>query len=131
MIPVELPTSKASVLTAFVDESPVSPSRFVLSDVREGHVGRIVDAHHLDRSVLEDKASNRRRCHFVGVEELGLRLSSVRSLSVPPQITITIDVCTRYCSYGDIRSRHGDQRTRPFFVAKGCFALKDDLVRLA
>jgi hypothetical protein len=50
----------------------------VLTNVRGCQVGRVVDAYHLDRRVPENKARDRRRDHFMGIEELGLRLPSAR-----------------------------------------------------
>lgn len=50
-----------------------------------------IDAHELNRRVLEIKTRDDRAFHRVCVEELGLGLASVSSLSVPPSSSASID----------------------------------------
>lgn len=64
----------------------------------------------------------------MGVEHLGLGLSTVAALSIPPLSTVAINDmarCTRNC---DVRAADADQRPLPFLVAEGGRSLEDNLV---
>lgn len=63
----------------------------------------------------------------MGVEELGLGLAAISSLSVPPAGAVAIEVGSGRSLDGNVRSRDRDQRTGPLLVAKGGLTFKDDL----
>lgn len=79
--------------------------------------GGVVDLQALDGGLVE----------LVCLEELGLGLSTVAALAIPPTSTIAVDLSTGRLFHGDVGSGHGDQRTLPFLVAEGGFTLEDDL----
>lgn len=60
------------------------------SDAVELNVGGAVDGEDLNGRVLDSQSLDDRVRHRVGVEELWLRLSTVRALGVPPTGTVTI-----------------------------------------
>ena len=65
-------------------------------DVGESEARSRVNRESLNRGVLNVEASDRRRSsQGVSVEELGLGLSSVRALSVPPFCTLSVDQVAR------------------------------------
>jgi hypothetical protein len=94
-------------------------SRVVNGDGVESKLRGTVDGKGLDGSVLDVEAGDGRRLHAVGVEELGLGLSTVRALAIPPLLTGTVDNMAGGTSDLKVAARHADEGTRPLLVAKG------------
>ena len=70
---------------------------------RDSESGGTVNAHKLNRGIFESEARNGGLGQRVSIEELGLSLSSVRSLSVPPSGTIAVNQgsgCAGDCDRG-------------------------------
>lgn len=95
-------------------------------DVVEGEVGGAVDAEALDGGVLDVQVGDGGLLHGVSVEELGLSLSAVGALAVPPLGAVAVNDVSRGSLDGDLGTRDGDQGTRPLLVAEGGGALEDD-----
>jgi hypothetical protein len=64
----------------------------------------------------------------VGIEELGLGLAAVGTLSIPPTRAVGVDDGTRGSLDGDIRSGDLDKRAAPLFVTESSGSLEDDLI---
>ena len=64
--------------------------------------------------------------HLVGVEELGLFLAAVGSLSVPPAGSIAVESGTSAIDSDGVTG-DGDEGTGPLLVAEGGSALEDDV----
>ena len=63
----------------------------------------------------------------MGIEELGLGLSSVASFSIPPSGTVAIDRMATSASDCDRSSGNRDKRARPLLVAECCGSGKDNI----
>lgn len=63
----------------------------------------------------------------MSVKELGLGLSAVAALAVPPASAVTVQNGAGGSFDGDVGARDGDEGARPFFVTEGGGAFKDDL----
>jgi hypothetical protein len=63
----------------------------------------------------------------VSIEELGLGLSTVAALTVPPAGTVSVKDGAGGSFDGDVGTGDGDERTGPFFIAEGGGAFEDDL----
>lgn len=63
----------------------------------------------------------------MGIEELGLGLSTIGSLSIPPACTTSVNNISTRTGDDNIGSGDRDKRSRPFFVAERSGALEDDL----
>lgn len=59
---------------------------------------------------------------------LGLSLTAVGSLAIPPSRPVTVDHMTRGTLDSDLGPRDRDQRSLPLFVSKAGSALEDDLI---
>ena len=81
----------------------------------------------LDGGVLDVESGDGRVVEGVGVEELGLLLSAVGSLAVPPAGTATVDDMAGFAGDVDVASGGADEGTSPLLVSEGGFALEDDL----
>jgi hypothetical protein len=101
--------------------------RVVHSEVGNGQIGSRVDAHKLNRRVHKLKTGDGRRFQGVRVEELGLGLATVGSLSVPPACSTAVDFVPRCSGHCDGGAGNGDQRTTPLFVTKCSGAFEDNL----
>lgn len=86
-----------------------------------------LDTETLNGGVLDVKTGDVRVVQVVGVEELGLLLSAVGSLAVPPASTATVDDMAGCAGDVNVISGEADERTRPLLVSEGGFALEDDL----
>jgi len=64
--------------------------------------------------------------HLVSVEHLGLGLSTVGALGVPPTRSISVESGTSAVN-GDVVARDGNKRTLPLLVAEGGGALEDNV----
>jgi hypothetical protein len=64
----------------------------------------------------------------MSVEELGLGLSTVAALAVPPSGAVAINGVARGTVDDDVASRKGDERSAPLLVAKGGLSLEGDLL---
>lgn len=104
--------------------------RVVQVDIVDAKVGGAVDAESLDGSVLDTQSLDPGVLKGVGVEELGLGLSTVAALSVPPLGTVSIDNVARGTLDGDGASGEGDQRTLPLLVTERGSTLEGDLSRV-
>ena len=102
-------------------------SRIVDSDVSQGEISRAVNAKDLNRGILDGDSSDGRRLQAVSVEELGLGLSAVGSLAIPPSASLTVEDRTRGTSHGDVCPGDGNKRTCPLRVAKGSGAFKGNV----
>jgi hypothetical protein len=144
VIPVEDPTSKASVLwPPWVSPSLlliVRPLNWVLvapliEKIWTGEflmVCRLVSGRCKSWSfvcvtyeTLDDRVG-----HGVGVEELGLSLAAVGTLGVPPTSSIAIESSTSTVD-GERVTRDGNKRARPLLVAEGGSALEHDVCSLS
>jgi hypothetical protein len=96
------------------------------NSVQSKTVGSI-DAEDLNRGVLDCDVLDLGVDHLVGIEELGLGLAAVCSLSIPPASTISIEDGTRGSLDSDVSSRDGNQGAGPFLVAEGGLSFEDDL----
>lgn len=76
--------------------------------VGDDQIRNSVDAHELNRRVLEIKTRDDRAFHRVCVEELGLGLASVSSLSVPPSSSASIDDVPCRSDNSDVSPRNRD-----------------------
>jgi hypothetical protein len=63
----------------------------------------------------------------VSVKELGLGLSAVAALTIPPASTVAIKDTASGTGNGDGCTGNTDKRTSPLLVAKGSGALEDDV----
>lgn len=81
----------------------------------------------LDRGVLDVQAGDGRVVQGVGVEELGLSLSAVGSLTVPPASTAAVDDMACFAGDMNVLAGHADEGTLPLLVSEGSLALEDDL----
>jgi hypothetical protein len=63
----------------------------------------------------------------VGIEELGLGLSTIGALPIPPTGTVGVDDGAIRSLDGDIGTRDFDERTAPLLVTESRGALKDNL----
>jgi hypothetical protein len=97
------------------------------SDAAQGEVASTVDAEDLDGRVLDIDVLDLGVDHLVGVEELGLGLATVGSLSVPPAGTIAIEDGSGSSLDGNVGSGNRDEGTRPLLVAESGLTFKDDL----
>jgi hypothetical protein len=100
-------------------------------DVVDSKVGDAVDAESLDRGVENVQALDVGVLKRVCAEELGLGLSTVAALGVPPSLTLAVNRVTRGTLDEEVVSGEGNQGTSPLLVAKGSLALEDDLRLLA
>jgi hypothetical protein len=111
-------------------------SERISSGVVDGHARdretiAAVDAHGLDRSVLDvEIVDSRRASQAVSSEELGLDLAAVASLAVPPTGTVRVELCTAGTGDGNILALDLQQWTSPLLVAPGSGTLKDNLNRI-
>ena len=101
-------------------------SAVVDGDVVKDEISGTVDGEALNRSVLDIQVGDVRLLHGVGVEELGLLLATVGTLSVPPLGTVTIDNMTRGTLDGDLGTGYRDEGAFPLLVAKASCALEGD-----
>lgn len=90
-------------------------------------VGHSVDAECLNRSVKDVELGNLGFLQRMSVEELGLGLSTVAALAVPPSRAVAINGVARGTVDDDVASRKGDERSAPLLVAKGGLSLEGDL----
>lgn len=102
-------------------------SRVVIVYVDDVEVGGRVDAHELNWRVLDVQALDGGLLQGVGVEELGLGLSRVGALAIPPLGTVAVNDVARGTSDSDVGSRYRDEWAFPLLVAKGSGTLEDDL----
>jgi hypothetical protein len=86
-----------------------------------------IDAEDLDGGVLDRDVLDLGVDQLVSIEELGLGLAAVGSLSVPPAGTVSVENRTGGSLDSNVSSGDRDQRTGPFFVTEGSFSLEDDL----
>jgi hypothetical protein len=96
-------------------------------DVVNSKVGDAVDAEGLDGGVENVQALDVGVLKGVGAEELGLLLSTVAALGIPPSLTLAVDRVARGTLDEEVVSGEGNQGTFPLLVAKGSLALEDDL----
>lgn len=97
------------------------------SDAAQGELASTVDAEDLDGRVLDIDVLDLGVNHLVGVEELGLGLATVSSLSVPPAGTIAIEDGSGRSLDGNVGSGNRDEGTRPLLVAESGLTFKDHL----
>lgn len=64
----------------------------------------------------------------MGIEELGLSLTPVGALAVPPARTAAVDGVVRCSANDNVRSGDTDERAFPLLVSEGGFAVEDDLL---
>lgn len=62
----------------------------------------------------------------MGIEELGLGLSSICPLTVPPATAVTVEGGIAFALDGDVGAGDTDEGAIPLIVAKGSLALEDD-----
>lgn len=86
-----------------------------------------LDTETLNGGVLDVKTGDFRVVQLVGVEELGLLLSAVGSLAVPPASASTVDNMAGCTGDVNVISREADEGTLPLLVSEGGFTLEDDL----
>jgi hypothetical protein len=67
------------------------------------------------------------RLQIVCVEKLGLGFTAIGALSVPPASAIAIENGATGTGHGDGSAGNRYERTGPFLVVEGCFALKNNL----
>lgn len=100
-------------------------------DVVHSEVGDAVDAESLDGGVENVQVLDVGVLEGVGAEELGLGLSAVAALGIPPSLTLTVNGVARGTLDEEVVSGEGNKGTFPLLVAKGGLALEDDLRLLA
>jgi hypothetical protein len=61
------------------------------------------------------------------IEELGLRLATIGSLTIPPALSSTVDSVIGSTSNNDVGTRDLNQRSIPFFVSESGLAVEDNL----
>ena len=94
----------ANVESISVVATVVIAIRVVHSDATHSELTSTVDAEDLDGGVLNVDVLNLGVDHLVGVEELGLGLAAVSSLSIPPAGTITVEDSTGGSLDSDVSS---------------------------
>jgi hypothetical protein len=114
-----------------VPECSAVPGAVIDGDTAQGEGLGAINAEYLDRGVLDRDTGDSRGRKGVGVEELGLGLAAIASLSVPPASPTTVEDGSRSTSDGDISSRDGDERAGPFLVPEAGGALEYNLHLLA
>lgn len=87
-----------------------------------------LDAKGLHGRVLDIEAGNGRVVQVVGIEELGLGLTPVGTLAIPPARTAAVDGVVGCSADDNVRSSDTDKRAFPLLVSKGGFAVEDDLL---
>lgn len=85
------------------------------------------DTETLNGGVLDVQTADGRVVQVVGVEELGLLLSAVGSLAVPPAGTATVDDMAGSAGDVNVASGEADEGASPLLVSERGFALEDDL----
>lgn len=98
----------------------------IQGNIVNAQVGHSVDAERLDGSVEDVELVNLGFLQGVSVEELGLGLSTVAALAVPPSRAVAINGVARGTFNDDVASRKGDERSLPLLVSKGCLSLEGD-----
>jgi hypothetical protein len=76
--------------------------RVVDRDIREGQIGRAVDAKHLHRRVQQVQPADRRGCQVMREEEGRLCCAAVGAFAVPPARAITVDDMSAGAGDGDV-----------------------------
>lgn len=107
----------ASGVTSLVVDGHISDSQSITS----------VDADGLNGSVLNIEIGNGGRAEVVGVEELGLRHTTVTSLPIPPAGSIGVQLGATGTLDVDSSALDLEERTVPFLVSPSCLALEDNL----
>ena len=101
------------------------------SGVIDGYIGDVqvvrLDAEALDGGVIDLEAGDGRGVQLVGREELGLGLSTIAPLSIPPAGSVSVNLGTGFLLDLDVGSGHGNKRALPLLVAEGSFTREDDL----
>lgn len=90
--------------------------------VQDNVVG--LDAESLHGGVLDIEAGDSRVIKVVGVEELGLGLSAVGALAVPPARTAAVDGVVGCSTNDDVGSGDTDERAIPLLVSEGGLAVE-------
>lgn len=96
------------------------------SHVCNGKTIAAVDTNDLDGRVLDGNAGDGGVGQFVSGEELGLGLSTISTLTVPPTSTITVENRSLGALDSDLLSLDVKKGTLPFRVAPGGGTLEDD-----
>ena len=99
-------------------------SSVVDGDVVQNQVGGTVDGETLDRGVLDVQVGDGGLLQGVGVEELGLCLAAVGTLSVPPLSAVAVDNVAGGTLDGDLGTGDRDERTLPLLVAEASGTLE-------
>lgn len=101
------------------------------SGVIDGNISDVqvvrLDAEALDGGVVDLEAGDGRGVQLVGVEELGLCLSTIATLAIPPAGSVSVNLGTGCLLDFDVGSGHGDERTLPLLVAESGLTREDDL----
>ena len=98
----------------------------IKSELVDSKTINTVDAHSLNRSVLDIKIVNLGVSKLMSCKELGLCFSTVSSISIPIFLTTSIKHSTRALN-SDLVSRDLHKRPLPLLVAPGSGSLEDDL----
>jgi hypothetical protein len=94
-------------------------SGIVNGNAIKGKLLRAVDGEDLDGRILDLDILDLRVGHLVGVEELGLGLATVGTLTIPPSAALAVNDGARSTNNGDVVSRDRNERTTPLLVTKG------------
>jgi len=100
--------------------------RVVHGHVSDLQVAGAVDAHELNRGVLDGQVLDGGVGKTVGIESLWLGLSTIAALAIPPASTAKVNDGAGRTLDGNASARYGNHGTVPLFVAEGGGALKGD-----